>query len=98
MPDRKSRFPAWLFIAFLSLHDLSHKISYRLRRPILLLSGGVGVGAKGEARIVVTQHTADRFHIHAVLEGQGRECVPQVVEADVFQPGVLQDFFVEFHH
>ena len=66
-PDRKFRLPAWLFAAFSVLHDLRHKIPHRLRRPILLLPGGVGVGAEGEARIVVPQHTAC----------QGACCVPE---------------------
>ena len=36
----------------------------------------MGVGIQCEARRVVTQHTADRFHVHAVLERHGREGVP----------------------
>ena len=64
------------FVAFYVLHDLRHEISHRLCRSILLLPGGVGVGAEGEARVVVPQHTGDRFYIHTILEGQGRECVP----------------------
>ena len=67
----------------MGLHDLCHEISHRLCRSILLLPGGVGIGAEGEARVVVSQHTADRFHIHSVLKSQGRECVSQVMEADV---------------
>ena len=51
------------FFAFSSLHNLRHKISHRLCRPILLLPGGVGIGAESEACVVVPQHTADRFHI-----------------------------------
>ena len=78
VPDRKFCLPAWLFSRFSVLHNLRHKISHRLCRPILLLPGGVGVGSEGEARIVVPQHTADRFHIYAVLESQSRECVSQV--------------------
>ena len=42
--------------------------------------------------------TADCFHVHAVLEGQGRECVSQVVEADVLQLSVLQYFLMEFYN
>ena len=57
-PDRKFCLPVWLFVAFSALHDLRHKIPHRLRRPILLLPSGMGVGAEGEARIVVPQHTA----------------------------------------
>ena len=34
-------------------------------------------------RQVVTQHAADGFHIHTVLECQGCECMSQVVEPDM---------------
>ncbi len=71
-----SAFLPGFFAAFSALHDLRHKISYCLCRPILLLPSGVGIGAEGEACIVVSQHTADRFHIYAVLERQGCESVP----------------------
>ena len=43
----------------------------------------VGVGVQRKARGVVTEHTADRFHVHAVLQGHGRKGVAQVVEAPV---------------
>ena len=36
----------------------------------------MGVGVQREARRVVTEHTADGFHVHAVLQGHGREGVP----------------------
>ena len=98
VPDRKIRFPAWRFRRFFGLHDLCHKISHCLRRPVLLLPGGVGVGTESETRVVMAQHTGDRFHVHAVLEGQGCECVPQVVEADVFQASILQYLFMELYH
>ena len=79
--DRKcqtgsSAFLPDFFAAFPVLHDLCHKISHRLCRPILLLPGGVGVGAEGEARIVVAQHSGYRFHIHTVLQCHGREGMP----------------------
>ena len=77
-----SAFLPGFFAAFSSLHDPRHEVSHRLRRPILLLPGGVGVGAEGEARIVVSQHTGDRFHIYTVLEGQSRECVPVCYNKD----------------
>ena len=74
-------FLSGFFVAFSvlhNLHDLRHEISYCLCRSILLLPGGVGIGAEGEARVVVPKHTADRFHIYAVLEGQGCESVTEV--------------------
>lgn len=58
------------------LHDLLHEVSHGLGRFVLLLPGGVGVGAQGEAGIEVSQHGGDRFHVHAVLQGCGGEGVP----------------------
>ncbi len=55
-------------------------ISHCLRCLELRVGGHMGVGVQCEARRVVTQHTADRFHVHAVLEGHGREGVAQVVK------------------
>ena len=87
--------PAFLpgvFAAFPALHDLRHKIPHRLRRPVLLLPGGVGVGTEGEARVVVSQHTADRFHVYTVLECQGCESMTQIVEANIGQSRLRQKF------
>ncbi len=36
----------------------------------------MGIGAEGEACVVVAQHTADRLYVDAVLEGYGGEGVP----------------------
>ena len=36
----------------------------------------MGVGVQRKARRVVAQHTADGFHVHAILQRQSRECVP----------------------
>ena len=74
--------PGFFTFSLAGLHDLCHKIPHRLRRSVLLLPGSMGVGAEGEARVVVAQHTADCFHIHTVLEGQGYEGVPKLVEAE----------------
>ena len=52
---------------FFCLHDLRHEAAHGLCGFVLLLTGGVGVGAESEPRIVVPQHTADSFHVHAVL-------------------------------
>ena len=62
--------------AFILLHDLSHEIPHGFRSLILNLPGGVGVGAEGEAGIVVAQHTADGFDVYTVLEGYcGEVCL-----------------------
>ena len=70
--ERKStgeevRFPLRRFYHFRRLHHLCHEATHGLGGFVLLLAGGVGVGAECETRIVVAQHTADSFHIHAVL-------------------------------
>ena len=36
----------------------------------------MGVGVQRKARRVVAQHTADGFHVHAVLQRHRREGVP----------------------
>ena len=58
-----SRF--WL--ADLLLHDLVHEITYLFCGLLLLLAGGVGVGAQGESGIVVAEHTADSFYVYTIL-------------------------------
>ena len=60
----------------LLLHDLRYKAAHGFRCLILHLPGGVGVGAEGEARVEVAQHTGDRHDVHTVLEGQRGEGVP----------------------
>ena len=62
------------------LSHLRHEVSHGLRCLVLLLAGGVGVGAEGESCIVMSQHGGDGFDVHAVLESQGGEGVTQVVE------------------
>ena len=58
--------PIFLIFFFCS-HHLCHEISHRLCGLVLLLPCCVCVGSQGESRIIVTQHTTDGFHIHAVL-------------------------------
>ena len=89
-----SVWPFWLGY----LHDLGHKISHGFCCLVLDLAGGVGVGAEGEACIVVAQHTADRFHVYAVLEGDRGEGVAEAVQRDVFQVGILEDLLVELRY
>ena len=52
-----------------------------MRRLELRVGGNVGVGVQREACGVVSEHTANRFDIHAVLERHRREGVTQVMEA-----------------
>ena len=69
---------------------MRHEVPYLFSGLLLHLPCDVGVGAEGEARVVVTQHAADGFHIHTVLECQGRERMSQVVEPDMLQPASLR--------
>ena len=62
---------------------LFHKIPHLLRRTLLHLTSSVCVSAEGEASVIVAQHVGHRFHVHAVLQSDGRECVTKIVETDV---------------
>ena len=61
---------------FLCLHRLTDNIPDSIGGVTLHFRRGVGVGAEGEARIVVTQRTGQRLDVHAVFEGQRGEGVP----------------------
>ena len=56
-----------------------------MRRFELGVGGDVGVGVQCETRRVVTEHTADGFHVHAVLERHRREGVTEIVESYLWQ-------------
>ena len=86
--------PIFLMFFFCS-HHLCHETAHFLRGLLLHLPCDVGVGAERKARVVVPEHTADGFHIYAVLQCQGRECMSQVVEPDMLQSRVLEDPLVE---
>jgi len=58
------------------LSDLCHEAAHFLCGLLLHLPCDVGVGAEGETRVVVPEHTADGFDVHPVLECQGRERMP----------------------
>ena len=55
---------------------LFHKTAHLLRRALLHLTGSVRVSAQGKARVIVAKHVGHRFHVHAVLQSNGRERVP----------------------
>ncbi len=74
---------------------MGHEISHCLCGLVLDLSGGVGIGAEGEACVVVAQHTADCFDVHAVLEGYCGKGVAQGVQRNVLQGGILEDLLVQ---
>ena len=82
--------------AFLRLALCGAAPSVYLCVLLLLLAGSVGVGAEGEACIVVAQHAADRLYVYTVLESYCGEGVSEGVQGDVLQVGILEDLFVEF--
>ena len=61
-----------------------------MRRFELGVGGDVGVGVQRETRRVVAQHRGHRFHVHAVLQGHGREGMAEVVESYPWQPRPFQ--------
>ena len=65
-----------LSAALLFLHDLRHEIAHLFGCAFLHLPCDVGVGSQRESCVEMTEHTRYGFHVHAILECQGRECVP----------------------
>lgn len=80
-PKRKFAFLFGALVVLGVLHHLRHETAHGLGGFVLLLPGGVGVGAQSKARVVVAQHTADGFHVYAILQGQRSECVSEIVKA-----------------
>ncbi len=77
----------------IGLHDLRHESAHLLGSVILRLPGGVGIGAEGKSRIVVTEHTADCFHIDTVLQRHRCKCMSEVVEPNTRQSCLFQQYF-----
>ena len=65
-----------LSAALLFLHDLCHEITHLFGCTFLHLPRDVGVGAEREACVEMAKHTGYCLYVHAILERQGRECVP----------------------
>ena len=85
-------------VNYMDSHYLLHEAPHRFSSLVLHLAGGVGVGAEGEAGIVVAQHGGDGFDIDAILEGCRGERVAEVVEAEVFNSGGFEELLVDIHH
>lgn len=81
-------------MAFLRLHCLGDDLTDGVCGVALHLLRRVGVGAQREARAEVSQGGGERRHVHAVLEGQGSERVPEIVEADVLRADRFEDLVV----
>ena len=78
-----------IFAPFFCLHDLRHEAAHRLCGFVLLLPRSVGVGAESESGVIVAEHTADGFDVHAILQCQRCEGVSEVVEANVWQSRIF---------
>lgn len=68
--------PVLPFLEIFLLHRLTDDRADGVRRILLHLGCGVGVGVEGEACGVVAQGSREGFHVYAVLEGQGGEKMP----------------------
>ena len=65
-----------IFAPFFCLHDLRHKTAHGLCGLVLLLPRSVGVGAECKSGVIVAEHTADGFDVHAILQCQRCEGMP----------------------
>lgn len=79
---------------FCGLHGLADDAADGVGGGTLHPLHGVGVGAEGKARVVVSQRTGQRLDVHAVLEGQRGEGVSEVMKAYVLPADGLQDLLM----
>ena len=86
-----------IFAPFFCLHDLRHEAAHRLCGFVLLLPRSVGVGAESESGVIVAEHTADGFDVHAILQCQRCEGMSEIMKSDVRQPSILQDLLVQIY-
>ena len=86
-----------IFAPFFCLHDLRHKTPHGLCGLILLLPRSVGVGTECESGVIVAEHTADGFDVHAILQCQRCEGMSEIMKSDVRQPSILQDLLVQVY-
>ena len=68
-----------VFLVLFCSHDLRHEAAHRLCGLVLLLPCGVGVGAECESSVIVAEHTADGFDVHAILQHERCRRVAQLV-------------------
>ena len=90
--------PLRYFASFFCLHHLRHEAAHRLCGFVLLLPCGVGVGAESESGVIVAEHTADGFDVHAILQCQRCEGMSEIMKADMLQSRVLEDFLMKVYH
>ena len=68
--------PPLFGFSLLFSHDLRHEIAHLFGCAFLHLPRDVGVGSQCESRVEMTEHTGYCLYVHAILQRQGRECVP----------------------
>ena len=61
------------------------------RGGVLHVRGRVRVNIQRRGRRHMPQHGGERFHVHPILQRQGRECVSEVMKTHLFAACVLQD-------
>ena len=84
-----------IFASFFCLHDLCHETAHRLCGLVLLLPCSVGVGAESESGVIVAEHTADGFDVHAILQCQRCEGMSEIMKADMLQSRVLSPVLLD---
>ena len=96
-PERKP-FPFRCSACLWVLSNLCHETAHFLRSLLLHLPSGVGVGAECESGVIVAEHTADGFDVHAILQCQRCEGMAEIMKADMLQSRVLEDFLMKVYH
>ena len=76
------------------LYCLPNYISHGIRCLPHHVWCGVGVGAKGESRAVVSQGVGQSLHIHPVLQRQRCEGMSEIMEPDMLGTDGLEDLLV----
>ena len=78
----------------LLLHLLTNSGTNGVRRILLHLGRGVGVGVQREARRVVAQRTGQRFHVHSAFQRQRGEGMAEVMKPNVLRADGFQNFIM----
>ncbi len=77
-----------------SAHLLADDNANGVRRVLLHLCRGVGVGVQCETRRIVAQRAGERFRIYSAFQRQRGEGVAQVMESDVLRADGFQNFIM----
>jgi len=86
------------FSAFVISECLLQQVPHLCCRLFLYLVRSMGVGGEGESGAAVPKYAGYGLDIDAILQGKGCEGMPQIMEADVLQSGILEDLLMELYH